>query len=223
VGDVGDRHPARLQSADHGEQALHRFVCEGARRLVHEDHLRVEGEDPRDGDQLPVGDAEVPEEGAWVDGDAGLRKERRHGPGQFAERDPELCFERGVPERDVLGDGEVRKEVQLLEDDADAGAAGLVGPRPCDGAAAEEDLAGVRLRDSREDARQRALARAVLAAEGVHLPGPKLPGDVVQGPNAAVVLGDPCAHERGEAALRFHGGGGNQGVMRVMRGRRSNP
>ena len=71
-------------------------------------------------------------------------------------------------EVDVLGDGQVLGEVQLLVDHRDARLEGLGGIGEDLRPAVNLDGAGVRLIDAREDLHQRGLARAVLADQGVH-------------------------------------------------------
>ena len=68
---------------------------------------------------------------------------------------------------------------------ASHGVAGVTGTVEEDRLAVEHYLAGVRPVHSREGLDEGRLARAVLAGEGVYLPGKQLQGDVPQGANRA--------------------------------------
>ena len=72
-------------------------------------------------------------------------------------------------EEDVLGDGELGDQVELLVDDGDAVALGVAGAVQHERLAVEEQLAGVVGVGAAEDLHQRALAGPVLADEGMDL------------------------------------------------------
>ena len=77
--------------------------------------------------------------------------------------------------------GQVRNQIQLLEDDGDAGVLGLA--RSCETQLAwprQQDLARVRREHAGEDVHQRGLARAVLAEQGVQPPAPHGEAHVVE-------------------------------------------
>jgi hypothetical protein len=74
-----------------------------------------------------------------------------------------------VADEDVLRDRQVREQPRLLVDDRDAQPAGLRRPVQLDRRPVQEDRAAVRLVDPGEDLDQGALARAVLAHQGVDL------------------------------------------------------
>ena len=95
-----------------------------------------------------------------------------------------------IAERDVLADGEGREEVELLVDDADAEALGVAGMADFDGAAVDLNPGGVGLGDAGEDAREGALARAVLADQGVDFAAAEREACAAERPDAAVVFGD---------------------------------
>ena len=85
--------------------------------------------------------------------------------------DPARPGARRVAEEDVLGDGELGKQQQLLIDRRDAGALGVVGRGEAGLAAVDQDRARVGLVDARTDLDQRRLAGAVLAEQRMDLAG----------------------------------------------------
>ena len=107
-------------------------------------------------------------------------------------------------EEDVGGDGHLGDEVQLLVDDPDTGILGLARARERHGAAVEDDLALVVGDRAGEDLHQRALARAVLAAERVDLARPRRQAHVAQGVDAAEVLGDVPHLESEDGVAHWH-------------------
>ena len=78
---------------------------------------------------------------------------------------------RQAAHQQVLADGQVGQQAQLLVDDADAGVARLHRGRAADVAAPDLVRAAVALDGAGEDLDQRALAGAVLAGEAVDLAG----------------------------------------------------
>ena len=75
-------------------------------------------------------------------------------------------------EKNVLGDGAVRHQVDLLVDGADAGALGGMRRPEVDRLPIEDHLAAVAPVRPGQDADEGALAGAVLADKGVNLPSP---------------------------------------------------
>src|SRR5687767_5230424 len=84
---------------------------------------------------------------------------------------------RQVGEAQVVGDGQVGAEQRLLVDERDAGQERVTRRGEPEVLAEEGDPARVRLEDPGQQAAERALARAVLAAEGVAGPGADVEGD----------------------------------------------
>ena len=70
-------------------------------------------------------------------------------------------------DEDVLGDRHVREQVQFLEHDADAVAAGIVGAVEMDRLAVHQNLPLGQLLDARDNLHHRGLARAVFAHQHV--------------------------------------------------------
>ena len=90
---------------------------------------------------------------------------------------------------DVLGDGEVRGQDELLVDHADAQVAAGSRVRDVHLLALEPDGAGILAVDAGQDLHERRLAGAVLADERMHLPGAQLELGVHQVPGRP---GSPC-------------------------------
>src|SRR5690606_33899529 len=105
-------------------------------------------------------------------------------------------------EVDVLGDGPLGQEVELLEDRGDAGGLRLERVGEGDGRAVELDGAGVGGLHPGEDLHERRLARAVLPDEGVDLAGTYLEVDAGEHLDPEEGLGD-AAHPE-ERRVRAH-------------------
>ncbi len=103
-------------------------------------------------------------------------------------------------EHEVLGDRKVRHERELLEDRHDPGVdrPGRVTVRR--GLAVPGDRAGVRLLHAAQHLDHRALARAVLAKQGVDLARLACEIGVVERDHAAESLGDSCCRKDGHLA-----------------------
>ena len=84
-----------------------------------------------------------------------------------------------VAEHDVLRDGERLDQAEVLVHHEDARVERVARRVEMDAAAAERDLALVRPVEAGEDVRERALARAVLAEQRVHLADGRLEVDAV--------------------------------------------
>ncbi len=97
---------------------------------------------------------------------------------------------RHATERQVLGDGQVLAERELLVHHRDAGPKGLGWLRESNGRAVEQQRPLVGLDDAGEHFAERALAGAVLAAERVAGAGRDLHGDVLERDGAREPLGD---------------------------------
>ena len=101
------------------------------------------------------------------------------------------AFRFGKPQGDVALDREVRKEIEILEHDADVAAqlsqsrARAVGP-----VAIEKDLAAVRPLQAVDAAQKRGLARAAAADDGNDFTGLDAQRDVVQRDVPAEALKD---------------------------------
>jgi hypothetical protein len=108
------------------------------------------------------------------------------GPGRPAEPEPGVL----APEEDVVGDGEPADQVELLVDRGDAARHGRLRVAQAHRGAVPDDGALVGLVGPGEDLDQRRLARAVLTQQAVHLTGPDVEVDAVQGADARELLDD---------------------------------
>jgi hypothetical protein len=87
-------------------------------------------------------------------------------------------------------------------DDADAGGEGLFGAVKVDPVAEDDHTAFIRPVNARQDLPQRALARAVLAAEGMTRPCGDREAHVLERERAWKSLGDPLEGDRGGRSRR---------------------
>src|SRR5699024_6293375 len=94
-------------------------------------------------------------------------------------------------EADVLGDGPVGKEAELLEDRGDPGPGGLDRVGEVDLAAVDEQPTRIATVHSGDDLPQRRLPRAVLPDQTVHRARPHLEVDAVEDLDAEELLADP--------------------------------
>ena len=192
VADVQHGGAGLAQVVDHAEEPGDLRVRQRRGRLVHDHDRGVEGQGLGDLDHLLVADPQV--------ADPGPRRDRR---AQAVEQPARPGLHRAVvqpaqpaaprllaAQEDVVGDRELRDEVQLLVDDPDAGVLGLARPGEPHRPAVQADLAVVVGDRAGQDLHQRALARAVLAADRVDLAGRRDQRDVAQRAHAAEVLGD---------------------------------
>ena len=83
-------------------------------------------------------------------------------------------------EKNVMGNVEVRAEVEFLVDEGDSSAAGLAGAGEAHSSAVNGDGALIRRNDASEDLHQRALARSVFAHQNVNFPFAQIEGNGVQ-------------------------------------------
>ena len=104
-----------------------------------------------------------------------------------------------VAEEDVLGDVEVRHQVELLVDRRDAVLDRLRRRRERRLLAVPDEGALVGLVEAGEHLDQRRLAGAVLAEQAVHLAGPDVEVDAVERPDAGELLDDPGHLQQGAA------------------------
>ena len=165
--------PALPQVGDHAEEPRDLGVRQRRGRLVHDHDRGVERQRLGDLDHLLVADPQV--------ADPGPRRDRPRPGGRTAvasglhravvePAEPAAAvFSR--PRKMLSATVSCGNQVQLLVDDPDAGVLGLARSREPDRPAVETDLAFVLGDRAGQDLHERALARAVLAAEGVDLAG----------------------------------------------------
>ena len=169
MADVNHAHAPRLQPRDDGEEPLRIRLREAARRLVENHHARFARERAGDFHELLLRDGKR----------AHRRIRRQVAVAEFRERAPRRVAHRAAPqpaetrrlraEHDVLGHGQIRREVQLLVDHRHSRAPRLVRIARRKRRAVQRDAPRVRLVRAAEDFHQRALPRAILADERMHL------------------------------------------------------
>ncbi len=179
-----------MQVGDDVEEGAHFLLGEGGRGLVHDDEFRVAHERAADGDELFVGDGEVADEFVEVDLEADL------GDG-FAG---DLAHARAVDEaasggdfaaeRDVLHDGEVGEDGEVLVDDAYTRVDGVGGCQSRKLAAPDGDRALFGGVDSGDDFDEGGFARPVFSGEAVDFSGCDVEVDVDQGSHACEGFAD---------------------------------
>jgi hypothetical protein len=171
VADEEDGLAVGLEPLDEREELGDLVVRERGGRLVHDDDAGVDRERAGDGHEVRVGDTEVAEPRARVDGGADAGE---HGAGV---RDHALPVDqpeagaRGMAEEDVSRRPKGRRRARSPGGWGDAGRGGDVRRGEADRLAVERDVAGVGLVDAGEDLDQRRLAGAVLADERGDLSG----------------------------------------------------
>ena len=165
VRDVDDARPCATSVADRGEDALGLGLAEARGRLVEDEHARVAAEQPGDLDQLALADAErldrrrgrdVPESDALEEPARRVRAARRR------VRNGSAGCSRGTRLSATLSAG---TRLSSWSTSAMPCACASCGSRSCTAPAGEADLAVVRLDEADQRLHERALARAVVAAE----------------------------------------------------------
>ena len=120
VRDIDDGDAVRPEIADNAEQDFHFRGAEGGGRFIHDQDVDIGGEGFRDLDDLLLANAEIVGERRRFDR---LLQARKQGP-RFLHlaRSVDVKSETGrrIDEAEVLGDTEIRAEVQFLKDDSDA-------------------------------------------------------------------------------------------------------
>ncbi len=162
---------------------------ERRRRLVHDQKARIREQRPGDLHDLLPRDVEVADAGVRIDPSTEAAQDVRGPPALFgrihaAETTPLAAEEEVLPNRQ-RGD-----EVELLVDGGDPRREGVDRPREGRRRAADLDPPRIRPVRARHDLDQRALARAVLADERVHLARADLEVRAAQGAYAGERLLD---------------------------------
>ena len=171
VADVDHAHAARAQAFDHGEKPLRIHLREAARRLVHDEQLRLAHERAGDFHELLLRDGQgVDRRG---EREVGVVELLQCAAGEIATPGAVQPAEaRGLfTEQNVFLHAQVGREVELLVNHRDAALARVQRVRRAERLAIERDASGVGLIRAGEDFHQRAFARAVLADERVRLAG----------------------------------------------------
>ena len=172
-----------------------------AERFIHEHHRRLRGESSRDADALALAAGELrwipPSEPRWLETD---EREQLLGPPCDALLRPPEQSRHGS---DVVRDGLMREEPDLLDDVADAASQGgrLLAKHvlPID-----EDGSAGRLDEPVDHLQRGRLARAAGADEDADLSGGDLERQLVDGQLSLVALGDVAELHRRAARARHH-------------------
>src|SRR5690606_9824414 len=174
VRNIDDRYAARLEVRDDAEEHIDLRRAQRRGGLVHDEDTGVERNGTGDLDELLLADRQVFRQ--RIGGNAGLQAiEKRIGL-------LDLCLVVDAAQsaryfaggEDVLGNGEVAEEIQLLKDDADAMAHSVRGAVQMDALTVHPDLAERRPLDAGDDAHHRRFAGAVFTDEHIHRATPKL-------------------------------------------------
>ena len=199
----------RAQLDEEGQEPVGVGFGEGRRGLVEDQEPRALGQGLGDLHHLLLPDAQLVDLGVRIH----LEAHAGEGdPGFVASALPvhETTLHALAAQEQVLRHRETRHQGELLGDDGDAVILGLAQAGEPDLVALEHDLAAVGARrvDPGQDLDERALARAVLAAQGEDLAAFQVEGDPVQGPDAGEVLGELAELEKGQGPRgHFFGGG----------------
>src|SRR6478735_5471225 len=203
VGDDDHRRARFGQRLHHVEYFVDEFGVERAGRLVEQHHLRLHGEGPGDGDALLLSSRQT---ARVVVGAVGESDPAEEVAGQFL-RLASRPSERG-PWRfgDVLERGEVREQVEVLEDHADVHALsedvsfselvqGVARAAETDDVAVDRDVAAVHLLELVDAAQQRALPGPRRAQHHGHLAVIDREIDAVEHLVLSVALADVVHHD----------------------------
>ena len=193
--DIEDQHVLLAQAPDEREELRQVFLREHSRGLVHDQDPRLHRHGFGDLHDLALRRAQARDAPPHVDSlEADALQNLLYPAVRGLPVDPPAeaaC--RHAAEQDVFRDAEVGHQVGVLGHHADAEL--LAAQRACDRLrlAAEADFARVALHCAGQDARERALARAVLADDGVHFAALGGKVDRAQRLRAAEALAD-AAH-----------------------------
>ena len=190
VGDEEDGDAAGLEVANDVEEGAHLLLRQGGGGLVHDDEPGVAYERAADGDQLLVGDGEVADRLVQVDGEADLGDGFRGDPAHARAVDQGASGGNLAAERDILHDGEVGEDGEVLVDDAHADGDGVCGRQVRVFASRDGHASGIRGVDAGDDLDEGGFARPVFAGQAVDFSGRDLEVDVDQGSHAGEGFAD---------------------------------
>ena len=195
VADVDDRDALVAQCPDDVEEGGHLAWFEGGGGLVHDDHAGVAGHRAGQRDHLLGADSQGVQGLVHIHGDAEVAQGGLRGAVHPAEVDQAEAGARFAAEEEVAGHAHQRDEVDLLVDGRDPGVLGLQRGGEADRAAVVAQLAAVGPVHAGEDLDEGGFPGAVLAHQGVHLPGPQGEVHAVQGEYAGEGLGQAADGE----------------------------
>src|SRR5215475_6875187 len=165
VRDIDDGAALAAQRQERCENAVDLEIGQRGGRLVEQQHAGVAREHARDLDQLALADGEAADRRIERDMPGAQPLQRRAGAlAQVGPPVEERHFQRAEP--DIVLHRQVGTEAELLRHQRDAARLRLARRRNGAGFPVHRQRAGVRPIDAGQDFHQRALARAVLAADG---------------------------------------------------------
>jgi hypothetical protein len=218
VGDEDDSRAASAEALDDLEQAIARGHVERGGRLVQNQDARLAKQGANDAAGLAVA------QGDLLDGPVEIQRptqqlfEHRASAGALLPRRHTRADEAVDAEPDVVEHGPRLRDKNLLEDGDDARLLG--DPRGAGGEGArslELDRARVWSVHPAQDLHQRALTRAVLADERVHLPGAELERRFAEGLCGTEGLGHPRHANEGAGRLLKRGCRSSSGCRHARR------
>ena len=195
----------------------------GGERLVEQQDLRRRAHGSGDGDRLPLAAGEllglgVDARHAHLDVVEVLTREVAHLA--LVEEADRAEPRELVAEEQVLVDGELGDQRQVLVDGLDPVRAGVLDGAEADALAAEQHVAPVLLVEAAEDLDERALAGSVVADQAEHLALPQGEVDAPQDVQRAEALGDAAApRARARVTRRGRRRLGRCALMRPSSGR----
>ena len=176
------------------------------RGFVENQDARLAREGLGDLDHLPARQRKVLDECQRMDVACSGTRERLLGDAALRAAVDQTEAARRVADRDIVGDGEVGDERQLLKDAGDAGGVGRGRRRERDQRAIEQHPALVGRHHARHDLDQRRLAGAVLAQHRVDAAGPDREVRILERTHAPVALSHAAHREQGHGRARGRGG-----------------
>ncbi|MHC2315899.1 hypothetical protein ACVIHC_002945 [Bradyrhizobium diazoefficiens] len=198
VADVENGAAFGPQPLQHDEELVGLLRRQDGGGLVQDQEFRILHQRTDDLDALALADRQLPDLASGVERQSiGLRhllQPRRHVLEGFFPIEAE---------RDVLGNGEVVEQREMLEHHADAAAASFRRARQHDSFALPANLAGAGLDQPVDRLDQRGFAGAVLAQQRVDFLRPDIDVDGVVGEEIPIALGEPeRLKQRGLAGMQ---------------------
>ncbi|MCY1226554.1 hypothetical protein D9M72_387890 [compost metagenome] len=168
VTDEEDRLAVSLQPLDKRIEFVDFLVRQRCRRLVHDDHLGIDGKRAGDRDEMFLGNAEITQADRRIEIGTGARKQRARISIELLPVDQAEAIARCMAEEDVFGDRELIEKHGFLVDRGDAGTRCGKCRREMDLLLRNADRAAIRLIDAGQDLHQRRLSGAVFADQRGH-------------------------------------------------------
>jgi len=199
VRDVDDRASFALERGERREDAVDFPIREGCGRLVEDENAGITREHARDLDELPLADREAGDRGVERDmpGAKPLERHARSLPQchpSMKKRDLDGT------EPDVVLNREVGTQAEFLRYQRDAELLRLARIDDGDRLALDHDRPGIGRIDTGQDFDKRALAGAVLAADGVDFTRSKIERHVPECRDRAEAFREPAHTEDGRSA-----------------------